>query len=113
FPLEAGLLHQPMGEPAQEVGVRSAALIAARPQPGMVGQQHADAALAALADNQERLVLRALHQHLAVTRADIDHAEPMSPSGIWTRGARRFAGHWRLLAKLGEARLEWLLDHAP
>src|SRR5262245_18237997 len=61
--LEVGLLHQPMREPAQEVSVGPAALIAARPEPSMVREQERDAALAALADDEKRLVFRALHQH--------------------------------------------------
>ena len=54
--LEVRLLHQPMRQPAQEVDLRPAALEAARPQPGMVGQQQRDAALALPREDEQRLV---------------------------------------------------------
>src|SRR3546814_17937582 len=37
--LEVGLLHRPVGEAAQQFGLRPAALVAARPQPDLVGEQ--------------------------------------------------------------------------
>ena len=37
--LEVGLLHQPVRQPAQQVEMRPAALVAARPQPDVVGEQ--------------------------------------------------------------------------
>ena len=54
--LEIGLLHQPVGHPAEEIGVRAAAIEAARPQPGVVGEQEGDAALALAIEDQERTV---------------------------------------------------------
>ena len=44
--VEIRLLHQPVRHPPQQVEMRSAALIAARPQPDVVGQQQRDAAFA-------------------------------------------------------------------
>src|SRR3546814_19044377 len=45
--LEVGFLHRPVGEAAQQFGLRPAALVAARPQPDLVGEQLCHAALAA------------------------------------------------------------------
>ena len=39
-----GFLHQPVRRTADQLGIRSAALIAARPQPDMVGEQQRDPA---------------------------------------------------------------------
>src|SRR3546814_5137885 len=42
--LEVGFLHRPVGEAAQQFGLRPAALVAARPQPDLVGEQLCHAA---------------------------------------------------------------------
>ena len=55
--LEIGLLHQPIGEAAQQFGLRPAALEAARPQPHLVGQELRDAALADPVEHQQRLAV--------------------------------------------------------
>ena len=44
--VEVGLLHQPVRRSPQQIEMRSAAFIAARPQPDMICQQQCDAALA-------------------------------------------------------------------
>lgn len=43
FLLQIRLLHQPVREAAQQIGMGAAALQIARPQPGVIGQQQADA----------------------------------------------------------------------
>src|SRR5262245_45639029 len=101
-----------MREPAQKIGIGTAAFIAARPKPGKVRWQHAAATLAALADNQQRTALRALHQHLGLAWADIDDAEPMTPGWLLARCAGEVAGHGMFFAEFGERRFERLLDHA-
>ncbi len=77
--LEIRLLHQPVREPAQEIGVRAAAFIAARPQPGVVRSQQRHAALALAIENEERLILGALHHGAAAVGTHFDLAEPAAP----------------------------------
>src|SRR5262245_6841535 len=102
-----------MREPAQEVSVGPAALIAARPEPSMVREQERHAALAALADDEKRLVFRALHQHFGLARIGLDDAEPAPPGRRIAGSAGQIAGDGVLLAELGEPRLERLLDDPP
>ena len=51
FFLEIGLLHQPVRHPPQQVEMRPAAFIAARPQPDVIGQEQRDAAFALTRDS--------------------------------------------------------------
>ena len=80
--LELRLLHQPVDEAAQQQRLRAAALEAARPQPGMVGEELGDAALADALEDQQRAVGDAGHQHLAVVGLDVELAEPAAPVGL-------------------------------
>ena len=61
FLVEIGLLHQPVRHASQQVEMRPAAFIAARPQPDVVRQQERDAALALPRQQQQRLAVRAFH----------------------------------------------------
>src|SRR5260370_31582574 len=68
-----------MREAPQQVEMRPAALAAARPQPDVVGQQQRDAAFAFARQEQQRLVLRALHYGGAFGGTAVDEAEPAAP----------------------------------
>src|SRR5262249_8356670 len=109
---EVRLLHQPVREAAKQVGIRPSSLVAAGPQPGVVGEDHAHPTLPALADHEQRTVLSALPQDFGVARVGIDNAEPAAPTRLWAARAGQIGRHWMLLAKLGEHRLEWLFDYA-
>ena len=63
-----------------------------------------DAALAALAEHQQRLVFGALHQRPRRRAGSTStSAEPVAPGGLLVaRGARQVAGHGMALAELGE-----------
>ena len=61
FFVQIGLLHQPVRHPPQQIEMRAAALIAARPQPDLVGQQQRDAAFAVARQQQQRLAVGAGH----------------------------------------------------
>ena len=101
--LEVGLLHQPVGEAAEQVDMRAAALEAARPEPGMVGEEQRDAALALAVEDEERLVVGAVHDDVALGRLlDVDQAEPAAP--VRRVGVRAFevAGHRMALADVGD-----------
>ena len=63
--LELRLLHQPVREAAQQLGLRAAAFEAARPQPDLIGQQLRDAALADAVEDEQRLVVGAAHHGVA------------------------------------------------
>ena len=108
--LEVGLLHQPVRQPAQQVDMRAAALVAARPQPGMVGEQQRDAALADAVQHQQRLVVGAVHDDVALRLVDVDQAEAAAP--VRRVGLRAFevAGHRMALAEVGDGRVVGLLD---
>src|SRR5262249_58613730 len=56
---EVWLLHRPVREPPQQVEVRSAALVAARPQPDVVGEKERHAAPALARAHPERTAARA------------------------------------------------------
>ena len=103
---EVGLLHQPVRQPAQQVEMRPAALVAARPQPDVIGQQQRDAAFALAREQQQRLVVRPLHHRRALVGARIDEAEQAAP--VRRIGVRAFepARHRVALAEVGEPRRE-------
>jgi hypothetical protein len=63
--LQGRLLHEPVGEAAQQVEMRPAALEAAGPEPGMVGKEQGDASLLLPVEDEERQVLRAGHDGAA------------------------------------------------
>ena len=80
--LQLGLLHQPVHQTAQQQALRPAALEAARPQPGVVGQQLGDPPLADPLQHQERPLGDAAHQHLDAGDLDVDLAEPAPPGRL-------------------------------
>ena len=105
--LEIGLLHQPMGEAAQQFGLRAAAFIAARPQPAVIGKKDGDAAFAFARQHEQRLVVRPRHHGFAALGLGIDKAEPAAPGAaraVGSPGRSRVTG-WRLPI-VGHLRLE-------
>ena len=106
--LELGLFHHPMRQPAQQFELRPAALIAARPEPGLVGGHQRHAALAHAVEHQERAILDAGHQHLARGFGlHLDLAQPAAPD-IRAGQAR---GHWMTIAKIRDDGAERLFQH--
>ena len=73
------LPHQPMGDPAQQFGLRPAAVMPARPQPDLVRQQQRRAAFADALHRQQRLTVRRLQQHRSVHVAWLDPPVPGAP----------------------------------
>jgi hypothetical protein len=94
--LQFRFLHQPVRHAAVEADMRAAALEAARPQPAVIGQDHADAALAETVEDEQRLVVRPVHGDDALGVLDIDGAEPAAPGGgsAWPPSRSRVTG-WR------------------
>ena len=78
--LEVRLLHQPMRQAAQKIGVRAAAIVAARPEPRVVRGQQGDAALALTIEDEKRLIFGAAHHDAAAVRVDFCLPEPAAPS---------------------------------
>jgi hypothetical protein len=74
------LAHQPVGDAAQEFGLRAAALVAAAPEPDLVRHQHGDTALVDVAQHQQRRAGKAGHQHLAGDTFGADGAIPTAPA---------------------------------
>ena len=109
FLLEGRLLHQPVHEAAQQQALRAAALLAPRPQPGLVGEQLRDPALAGTLQDEQRPVGDAGHQHLAVIGLDIDLAEPAAP-GSAALGLVEAGGDRMAAAEIGERRREAALE---
>ena len=68
-----------MRDAAEQLGLRAAALVAARPEPDLVRHQHGDATLADAVEQQERLSVRPLHQGLAARVRRLDAAIPWAP----------------------------------
>ena len=56
--LEFGLLHHPVRQPAQQFELRPAALVAARPEPGVIRRQQRHPPLADPVEHQQRPVVR-------------------------------------------------------
>ena len=84
FLLQGRLLHEPVGEAAQQIEMRSAVLVAARPEPGVIGEKQRDAALVLAAQHEERQVVRARHQGRARLHLRADDAQPLAPGGRLT-----------------------------
>ena len=80
--LEVGLLHQPVRQPAQQVGMRPPALEAARPQPRLIRRQQRDATLALAVEHQQRPVLGARQHGAAAVGVDVDLTEPAAPGRL-------------------------------
>ena len=108
--LEFGLLHQPVRDAAVERDMRAAALEAARPEPALVGQEHADAAFALAVEQQQRPLVGTLHDDLALGPVDADEAEPAAPVRRLAGRAVEAARHRMALAEVGQARVEGLVD---
>ena len=102
--LEVGLLHQPVGEPARQVEVGAAVLVAARPQPDLVAQHQGDAALVLARQHQQRPVVGAGHHGHALDGLAVDLAEPLAPGGRVLVAARQ-AARDRVLLAVGASRL--------
>ena len=106
FFFEIGLLHQPVRQAPQQIEMRAAAFVAARPQPDVIGQQQRDAAFAFARQHQERLVVRALHHGGAGGALGVDQPEPAAPVRRIAVRAFEPARHRMALAGLGEPRVE-------
>ena len=91
---EIGFLHQPIGEPAQQLRLRAAALEAARPEPHLVGQQLRHPALPDAVEHQQRVAAIAAHHGHPVMDTRIDLAEPAPPGRLAAR-PRRLPGALR------------------
>ncbi len=72
--------------------MRSAAFEAAGPQPGVIGGEQRDAALAAAVEHQQRTAFGAFHQRAAAVGLDLGLAEPAAPGRIAIRVRRVGAG---------------------
>ncbi len=69
-----------MGNAPKQFDLRPTAVIAAGPQPAMIGKELGDAALANPVEHQQWQVAGSLHQNFGLRcRGDIDHAEPAAP----------------------------------
>ena len=101
--LEIGLLHQPVRQPPQQVEMRPAALVAARPQPDVIGQQQRDAAFALAREQQQRLVFRRPASRRALGGARVDQAEPAAPVRRIAVRAFEPARHRMAFAELGQS----------
>lgn len=107
-----------MRDPAQQLKLRPAALEAAIPQPRVIRGEQRHPPLAGMRQHQQRLVLGALHHHLAGGIGQLDLAQPAAP----VLGPGLALGRWRALeprghrmaqAKLGRARQIGLGQHPP
>ena len=110
--LEVGLLHQPMRHAAQQFGLRSAALEAARPQPHVVGHELGHPPAVDLIEQQDGPSLGALHQHRPPLGLDVDLAEPAAPERCFVAraGARKRRGHRVAAADIAKPRAETALE---
>src|SRR5438132_10898941 len=93
--------------------MRPAALVAARPQPDVVGQEKRNAALALARQDQQGLAVRPVHHIGALGGAGVDQAEPATPMRRILIGAFKAARHWMALAEIGELGAERLVGGAP
>ena len=113
--LEVGFLHQPIGEPAQQLRLGTAALETARPEPHLVGEELRHPSLADAIEDEQRVAVIAAHHRHAVMDACLDLAEPAAPS----RFAARCAGPGEILrhrvaaTQIGDPRLEALFEDIP
>src|SRR5438067_13901221 len=92
--------------------MRSAALVAARPQPDVVGEEQGDAAFALAREQQQRLVVRPLQDGGTLGRARIDQTEPAAPVRGLFIGAFETARDRMALAEIGELRAKAAFGHA-
>ena len=90
----------------QERGLRPAALEAASPEPGMIGEKLGDATLADALEDQQRSIGNSGHEHLAVGGLDVDLAKPSTP---FVRRAET-GGDRMKLADLGDRGQEAALE---
>ena len=79
--------------------MRPALAEAARPEPGVVGEEERDAALLLAREHQERLVVRAGHHRGAGAHLRADEAQPLAPGGRRLLGARQLARHRMALGR--------------
>ena len=113
FFLEFGLLHEPVREAAQQFEMRPAVLVIARPQPDLVRQHEADAALALAREQQQRAILDAGHHRHAARGFRRDLAIPFAPRGRGLLRAGQAARDGMASAHLRHLRAEGALDDAP
>src|SRR5262245_6941997 len=92
--------------------MRSAALVATRPQPDVVGQEERDAALALARKDQQRFAVGPIHHVGALGGARIDRTEPAAPVWRIFVGSLKPAGHRMALAEIGELGAEWQVGGA-
>ena len=105
FFFELGLLHQPMRQPPQQVEMRAAAFIAARPQPDVVGQQQRDAALLLAREHQQRLAVGPVHHAcVPVVRLVLTRRNQWLQCGGSVLRALQAARHRMALAEIGQGR---------
>src|SRR3954465_7900777 len=81
--------------------MRAAALIAARPQPDVVREKERDAAFALPRQQQQRLVVGALHYRRPFGGAAVDEAKPAAPVRRVRVRAFEAARHRMALAEIG------------
>ena len=90
--------------------MRAAALVAARPQPGIVGEEQRDAALLDAIEDEERLVFGSLHDDLPGRLLDVDQAEPAAPVRRAGFAAGKAAGERMAFPDIGQPGEERLGD---
>src|SRR6185437_4731990 len=98
-----------MRQPPQQIEMRAAAFIAARPQPYLIRQQQRHAAFAGVCQHQQRFAVRALHHTGAVAVLNVDQPEPLAPMRRIALRAFEPAGDRMTLAGFGEGCTERLL----
>ena len=91
--------------------MRAAVLVVPRPQPHLVAEEQADAALALARQHQQRLVVRPRHHGRAARRHGIDLAIPFAPARRIGLRSGQGAGDGMARALLADMGAERLLDH--
>ena len=110
--LEIGFLHQPVGEPAQQLRLRAAAFEPSRPEPHLIGEQLRYPPLADTVEDEERVAVVAAHHGGAVVDPRVDLAEPAPPAGlpVGRPCSRKPLGYRMPAAEIGQLRLEPFLE---
>ena len=84
--------------------MRPAILIAARPEPGVIGQKQCDTALVLPAQHQKRQLVGARHQGLVGGHLGADDAQPLAPGGRGLFRSRQVAGYRMAVARIRDGR---------
>ena len=99
-----------MRQAPQQIEVRAAALVAARPQPDVIGEQQRHPAFALAREHQERFLVGAVHHDRAVRAAGVDQSEPAAPVRWAGVGADQAARHRMPFAEVAQLRAKRHLD---